>query len=699
MINHSSFPFVRFTLFFTLGIVGYHYLGESVLIGWFLLSIAFVLYTFLAFKNSYKYRTVISFLVLFVLFGLGAKRLEYFKDEKRVDHLLYQPDSIKAYKAILVDEPEVKSNSIKSKLQVYSVLNGGIWKPASGLVNGYLDKVKGADLVYGDMLFLEGNPQLTSPPANPGEFDYKGYLAYNRIHHQHFVGEKFTEIGYRAPNWFVAQPNKLRSICVQRLSNLITDDYARGVTLALVLGVKDELEDDLIQAFSATGAMHVLAVSGLHVGIIYAILLALLKRFGLSGRKHRWLLAIISISTLWLYALLTGLSPSVLRAVTMFTFVALGQAAHRKSSIYNTLAASAMALLIYNPYLIMSVGFQLSYLAVFGIVYLQPRLYNLFKVNNMVLDKVWAITCVSIAAQVATAPLSMLYFHQFPSYFLLSNLFVIPAAFIILIAGLVLLTVSSISVLASALGGLLTKFIMGLNGIVIWVSELPESTIEGIYLSILDTWLIYATIICLLLWLSKKSLIYLKYATLMCSFFFTSQLFHFSRYANSTEFNVLKVSNASVMDFRSGFQSKVFSDSSFLQDENIQRFHLYPKRLLSGSRQRPAEDDLSVASEHFDFGSLFVFDQRVYFRLNKEIEDYKQVDIPIEVDCLILGNNVLFNLKQLSDEIDFKTLIIDSTNNWYVDDQLVKQSKELNLNYHSIRQDGYYSERWKNNNL
>ncbi len=694
MVNFSAYPFLRFAFCFALGIVGYHYIGESLLVNWYFLTAAMLVYLFLAFKNSHKNQFLLALLAMFMLFGLGTKRLESFKDEKRADHLLHLTDTIKAYKVFINEAPQMKSNSLKCEVNVVSIFNGVDWLPASGLVNVYLDSESSDGLVFGDMLFIEGEPLVTSPPANPGEFDYKSYLVYNRIHHQQFVGNGFSKIGHKQVNWVQKKANELRGFCATRISELITDDYAKGVTLALVLGVKDELDDDLINAFSATGAMHVLAVSGLHVGIIYAILLMLLKRFGFSETKHRWSIACISISVLWFYALLTGLSPSVLRAVTMFTFVALGRATLRKGSIYNTLAASALVLLLYNPYLIMSVGFQLSYLAVFGIVYLQPRFYQLISTKNYLLDKVWAITCVSLAAQIATAPLSLLYFHQFPSYFLLSNLIVIPAAFVVLISGLLLLAFSAVSFLASALGWLLTKFIVLLNTLVVWVSELPGSTIEGVYMSILDTWLIYGCVIALILLVARKRFQYLWYALLMCLFFSASQFAHFSSYANTNEFSILKVSNSSVFDFRSGFDSKLIGDSLFTVNEEKQRFHLYPKRLRSGSKQRVADDRLSVQYTSLNGGSIFVFDNRVFLHLDKEVEDYEKLKMPIKVDCLILGNNVRFDLELLERYVDFKRLIIDSTNNWYIDSQLVKKSEALGINYHSIRQNGYYSEQW-----
>lgn len=695
----SAFPLLRLTICFALGIVGCHYLGSSVLIPWELLGAGSVLYFFLSTKRSFKYQFALASLAFFLLFGFGTQRLTGFKAEARPDHLIHQADSIESYKAIIAESPQVKEKSVSCRLEVYQVLIGDNWKSSEGVVSAYLDLDKGRDLKYGDLVYVTGKPEATTPPANPGEFDYRGYLIYNRIHHQQFVGDRFAVIGHESPNWFVTKAKHLRSQSVEIINSLIIDDRARGITLALVLGVKDDLQDDVIQAFSATGAMHVLAVSGLHVGIIYGIVFLVLKRIGLSNRKYRWWLAILSMLILWAYALLTGLSPSVLRAVTMFSFIAVGRALSRNTNIYNTLAASALALLLYNPYLIMSVGFQLSYLAVFGIVYIQPKLYASIKIDHWLIDKVWAITCVSIAAQLATGPLSILYFHQFPAYFLLSNLFIIPAAFVILVSGLLLLVTSPISIVATALGWLLTKFIVTVNGLVFWVSQLPGSTLNGIYLSILDTWLIYVLMCCSIVFLVKRRFMYIKYALVFSLVFSVSQLWHFSQFAQTNEFSVMDVSGSRVLDFRSGFKSYLVTDSAFIDDDERQKFHLQPKRLLSGSPQQPKNDELKIVEVFTPLGTLITFKGKKILYLDQKVLSRLKSSASIDVDWLILGKNALNDLSQLEGKISFNQLIIDPTNSWYIDRALVNQSDSLNINYHSIRQDGYFSKRWKRSNL
>lgn len=685
MSTFQRFPFVRFAFFFAIGIVCRHYLGEVVLLPIYLLLGLLLVYLFLLFRNSLKYQNFLALLSFLLLFSLGAYRLEVFliKDD-------WPSKEILAYKAQLISEPEEKKNSTRAVLQTYEILTDSGWMEQESRVNAYFEKGSSAKLSYGDLVMVEGIPNRTTPPANPGEFDYRNYLSYQNIHFQQFIGDRFTVIGHEEPNWFVARAITIRNYCVAQLSQYIRNDQSRAVVLALVLGVKDELDNELIQSFSATGAMHVLAVSGLHVGIIYGILFWLLKALRLHRRKYRWLVAFISILVLWVYALLTGLSPSVLRAVTMFSFVALGRALFRNGNIYNTLSLSALALLLYNPYLIMSVGFQLSFLAVFGIVYLHPKIYGLWKLDNWFLDKVWSITCVSIAAQLATGPLSMLYFHQFPTYFLVSNLFIIPAAFAILIGGLVLLATSVLPAIAGFIGMILGEVVSGVNWLVTKVSQFPNSTIDGVYFSILDTWLVYAVLIGLILFFVLKRRSYLQLGFICALCFAISQILHFEEYANSFEISVLNASNHSVIDIRAGFDGKAVANQEFLDDPESQQFSLSGKRLLSGVRQKVEEDQLIIPHTDLPFGELMVFDGKSILWVNQEVSQVQLAEIA--PDFLILSNNAVNDLGSFQGA---KHIILDKSNAFYTQRRLMEQAKENELNIHQVSTNGYFSSLWR----
>ncbi|KYG81986.1 competence protein ComEC [Roseivirga ehrenbergii] len=692
-MNFNSFPFIRFSAAFILGVVVYHYGHEWIDIKIWLPITLFIVYVFLALRNSKRFQYVLSVFALVILFCSGFLRLKEHRLDNSPDHLLHFNQEIEAYRAVIYEEPAVKANSINVRLEVTDVFTEK-WQAASGYVNAYVGKEVGENLQYGDILLVKGSPNLTEAPANPGEFNFKNYLVYNNIFHQQFIGESFQWLGHDVPwwEWPISASIRIRNQCAELLKARISDPDARGVLLAITLGVKDELDTELQTSFSAAGAMHVLAVSGLHVGIIYGIILLIFKRLKLNAWKRRWWMAIISIVLLWCYAFITGLSPSVLRAVTMFSFVAIAKAKNTNSSIYNTLAASAFVLLCWNPYLIMSVGFQLSYLAVFGIVYLQPKFYNLFDIHNYWLDKIWAISCVSLAAQIATAPLSILYFHQFPSYFLFSNLFVIPAAFAMLIMGLAVLALGGIPYLGEAINWLTESFVRIVNWLVHWVRWLPGSTLDGIHLTTGETWLIYAVIIMLIILLTERQFKYLMWALSFCLLFVFSQVNHWGSYRNA-EFSVLNVSGESVLDFRVGNKSKLVADTSFSQNLDRIQFHLEPKRQLAGSSLLPSEDQLELAIEDLNGHQLIVFQGQRIFKLNQKIE--VEFERPVEVDYLILSNESVYDLADLEGDFEFQELIIDKSNRKFLADKLTNQAETLNLKVHSIYRDGYYSRIWK----
>lgn len=194
---------------------------------------------------------------------------------------------------------------------------------------------------------------------------------------------------------------------------------------SISFGARDDVDKDTIQSFTNTGVIHVLAVSGMNVGLIY-IVLDFLFRFLKSGRAGSFIHTLLMITGIWGYTIITGMSASILRAAVMFTFVIVGNSLRRNSNIINSLAVSAFILIAYNPAIIRDVGFQLSYAALLSIVVIQPYIYKLIFFRNMPADKVWLLLSVTFAAQLGTLPFTLLYFHQFPVYFWLANLIVVP---------------------------------------------------------------------------------------------------------------------------------------------------------------------------------------------------------------------------------------------------------------------------------
>jgi competence protein ComEC len=442
MFFWNPFPFLRISLATAGGILlAYNFPDSLSHAHLFCLGFAllFALSLFWASKRASKFTQYLSGLFLILFFAtFGYMLLEQHEESKKEDHLL-NINGIEYWQGKVEGWLEERENTFRAEVQVEKVFCNGEWKKASGRVLTYFSKptVDTLDIQYGTELLLANAPRIVDPPMNPEEFDYQRYLANQQIFHQHFVGTNPIEVlGQNPSNPVLHKAYQLRSFYRDKLSENIAGEQEQSIVLALLLGIKDGLDHDLKEAFSAAGAMHILAVSGLHVGIIFLVLSSMfsfLKTRG--GKKGIFLFLLINLAALWLYALLAGASPSVLRASTMFSMILLTQSFSRKSNIYNSLALAAFVLLIYDPFLLFSVGFQLSFLAVFGIVFIQPKLSRLLVFDSWLMQKGWELTAVSIAAQLATFPLGLLYFHRFPNFFLISNLVVIPGAFAILFVG------------------------------------------------------------------------------------------------------------------------------------------------------------------------------------------------------------------------------------------------------------------------
>jgi competence protein ComEC len=420
----------------------------------------------------------------------------------------------------VIDRLVEKENSYKTILEIKSAL-GEKESNCKGKILAYFRKNESVkSLVYGDELIIENKINKVEGARNPNQFDYSQYLDLNQINYQVFLDSNtWQKTEVNSGNFLITYSQKMR----EKLYNYLVENGVEGKELkvgsALLLGYRENLDKELVKSYSSAGAMHVLAVSGLHVGILYLLLSNFSNLF--KKLKHsRYLIAVLLISSLWFYALMTGLSASVMRSSTMFTFIIIGdKLLSRKVSIYNTLAVSAVVLLIIDPYMIYQVGFQLSYAAVLGIVYLQPKLYKLIYFNNSIAQKIWAISCVSLAAQIATVPMSLYYFHQFPVYFFVSNLVVIPSAILIFYLGIGLFVVAPFGGFSLVIGKILNFLLWVLNEAIFLTEKLAYSLIEEIALSIVETYLLYLTIFLFLISIYFRKAKFL-YATLFLSFVF-----------------------------------------------------------------------------------------------------------------------------------------------------------------------------------
>lgn len=382
------------------------------------------------------------------------------------------------YSATVLEILQEKPKSYQSVLKISAFFrNDSIFKTNEKVMVYFAKSEKASRLKPGEQIVFDKTPQPVENSIDLNGFDYAGYLERKRIYRQVYLPDsRWIESGMFTHNFLIlAERTRLQMLEIFRNQDL--GEKELNVLSALTLGYKRGLDPETKRVFSAAGAMHVLAVSGLHVGIVFMILSFFLS-FLKKRKRGEIAYLLVMITSLWCFAFLTGLSPSVSRAAAMFTIVVIASVFKKSSNIYQSLVASAFVLLLLNPNNLFEVGFQLSYAAVFGIVFLQPRLNKIFTFRFRVSRYFWALLTTSVAAQIATFPLSAFYFNQFPTFFWVSNLVVIPAAGILIPLGISLLFFGGIPLIAVPLTKI-TGFVLQL------VIQFLE-TVEKFPLSVLE---------------------------------------------------------------------------------------------------------------------------------------------------------------------------------------------------------------------
>ncbi len=609
----------------------------------YLYYIVFILIIFYFFSK--KFRTLQSFLgitVLSIIFVIAVK----LKTEKFDPlHINNTKETINYYKGIIDNEPEEKEKTYKYTLLVTQIFTKNGWQTATGKVLTYIYKDKiNTKPKYGDIILFKGKPDTTTHPKNPGEFNLKNFYSFHQIYNQKFCSfNDLIIIGNQPRNQLILVAINIRSWAEKLFKSYIKSDREQKVASALILGIKGTLDWEIMQAYANTGTMHVLAVSGLHVGIIYEILLLLC--FWSKKFKHGSVLkAVFLLTALWFYALVTGLCPSILRSVTMFSFIILAEAMHRKSNIYNTLAASCLFLLLFNPYMILEVGFQLSYLAVLGIVYIQPKIYELINTEELeinvskyefvnkslhfIIDWTWAISCISLAAQVATFPLGILYFHQFPTYFLISNLVVIPAALGIMWVGLSFVFLSYFDGVAKILGFCIEKTVFLLNNLIIFIEDLPFSVWEGLSISVLNTWHIYILILLFFVWITFYKFQYFITFSITFIALMISLTYRIIETKNQNNITIYAINKGYAIDKFIGHSRQSFVDSNTIKNPSKMQFHILNNRWNSYVNEESNFENLEIIHKQ---NILFVYQNKSFFVYKYYTQKFKNIHFDYKI--------------------------------------------------------------------
>ncbi|MCC2548686.1 ComEC family competence protein [Hymenobacter sp. BT175] len=627
LIPWASYPFVRLVLALMAGIMAHLYLSPlpellPALLGLVLLYGGVQLWA--SRRPGPGATDAAGLLALLTVFGAGLALTQHATESRLPNHLGRFGQEVEFYQAVVNDYTVSRPATYATTVRVSAVRVRGRWMEAIGGIRVSIPRDPAlAPPRYGDVWLVRGAPAPAKAPLNPGEFDYRRYLSYHQIYHQQFIHpDQYRRIGFRPPSLAVAVSMRAARQLEGVFRRYVRQKREYALASALVLGIKDEVDPETKQAYANTGTTHIMAVSGLQVGLLFTLITALLRR--LFGRVpgFRYWSAGVGLAVIWTYAFLTGLSPSVLRAAVMFSFIIVARATGRHSPMYNTLAVAAFVLLCYDPYLVADVGFQLSFLAVLSIVYLQPRIASWLHITewaaarsgpwqpqyvrwswqqgSRVLNWIWQATALSLAAQVATFPLGLFYFHQFPLSFLFSNLVAVPISSgavyvglgllvvkgVVGLLGLVLPAASWLDYLPQAVAWLFEQLIWLFNEYIFWIGRtMPGALIKDIHVTAPQAWLLFGIILLLLTFLAARHLAWLGAACTLLGLLMGSRVWAARQLTADEQFVVYSIPRRSVCGFWQGARADIVMVDSLPLSETERTYRVLPGIIQREGRQ------------------------------------------------------------------------------------------------------------------
>lgn len=697
---YRQIPFSRLLLPLVVGIIlaikvplPFNQFQLSIVLAILLVSILFTIII----KANWSFRWVFGSLVTIFLLVAGIFLTAEFKKESEIE------DGEEGRYIIRLVEPiEDRTTSLRALAQVTANHSNGVWKPLREKVMVYFSSSDSLakTLNYGSLLAIQS--KFTSPPGpiNPNQFDYRKYLSRQQIHRVAFISSgSWMQVGSQS-NRIVNLSYSVRDKMLALFQRMGIDGENLAVLSALTMGYKSLLDDETQRVFSASGAMHILAVSGLHVGILFTTLSAFL--FFLSRIKRgKYIKAFILICFLWIYAFFTGLSPSVIRASLMFSLVIIGNAYNRNTNIYNTLSSSAFLILAINPMLITNVGFQLSYVAVLSIVFFYPHFYKSLYIKNRWIDSVWSLICVSFAAQLGTFALGLYYFNQFPNYFLLTNLYAIPLAFIVLYLAIALIVLSPIAYVSDLLGWLLDGSLSLLNYLIRLTESLPYSTSTGISISVSQTIFLILGIISISVFIENRKSRYLFGLLIFLLVFFIEHAYNTISRFDTKEIVVFGQRQASIIGFKKGdslllnisdtVSSDKLKEHLFAYDGYIKVMGVNPIVI-----DMPFDDRLNSKSDYgletFEnkLGQWFYFNQKlVFIPTGKNIDNFSSFS-PLSVDILLYNTSSNKKIEKILELVNPNVVVIDATVPIWQYESIYEKLNMKGINAHYIPTQGAY---------
>lgn len=677
-VDFQRHPFLRLLLPLVLGIVCGDLFPNVALREYYgvlsavLLSVLFLLY-------RYKQPFWFSCCVSLTLVAIG-----YFHMSAVWCATAFEPSTEKCvHKVRLLDDAELKARSTMCKVEVLdSYLSDSCRADVpKGFFLLYFPKnVESATLRCGDELLVM--TQLTPPrnSGNPDEFDYVKYLRRSGGAGTAYVPDGHWQVvGHDAERSFTQQAMGYRKRVVEQLRYLGFKEDNLAVLSALLLGDKEGLSDEIVETYAVSGASHVLALSGLHIGFLYALLFFLLSPLWKWKSWMKPVAILLIVLLLWLFAFFTGLSSSVVRSVTMFTIMSVAMLMRKDPLSLNVVAASAFLMLLVNPAWLFNVGFQLSYSAVVAILLLQPKLASLWQVENRLLRYVWGLLTVSVAAQIGTMPWVMFYFSRFSTHFLLTNLWVIPLVSVVLYAAVLMLLLTPFPTLQVAFAPVVDWLLSLQHGGLRMIEQLPYSSIDGICIDGWEVLLLFAAIFAFYyLWhsFSVRRMQLFLFSLLISVVYHTVQTHCNAPHASIAFYNMRN--NPVVHCLTDGKHSWLVGTDSLPNVENV-------KSMLTSYWLKMRLETPQSIGEGYSDANIQVQDRILTYggkRVCLLYDDFwkkKTVDAPLHVDVLFVSKGYKGGVKELCELFAFDNVVIDSSLTGYYREKITQDCRELNI--------------------
>ncbi|MDR1583748.1 MAG: ComEC family competence protein [Prevotellaceae bacterium] len=683
-------PFVRITVPLLFGIICQYLLFPLQISG--LLFIAVFLISLLALQlfkvyqqYSFTWLYGLHYYLIFFFLGISLVQSNPLKTAIPLNEENY-------FELLVTENPAYNDNSLRLdvKIRAFST-NGENWTKCNELSIIYMSKDSALKFSPGDVLVCKTVFNEVSAPQNLEEFDYREYLRRKKIFSTSFVNpENVTVVDSGQISFYRKFIFNLQQYSLETLQKAQLKSEELAVALALLIGDKRFLEDDLRDSYTNSGTIHLLAVSGLHVGIVFMILNFML-RFMDRKKKLRLIKGFIILISLWIYASVAGLASSIVRASTMFSIFVVADMANKSKSTYNNIALSCFIMCLSNPYVIFESGFQLSYLAVLGIVYFQPKFMKPFHNCNKFVKPLVECMTVTLAAQLGTLPVILYIFKVFPMYFMLSNLILVPYTSVVMYVGALVIALSWQPFLLFISGFVLNYSIYLMNWIVKFFDRLPNSTIDGIYINGIQCTLLITGILSLAFLFSfKKRICFVAVLASMIGIF-SIGAFHSYKASSHKEFGVFGVKRAFYAYFIEN--GKGFSIRDTVSVNNSFDFNTKSYLITRGFRSEQDLNNLSLTDSipNLYKGVLLFSGKKIAFSSQLTVNN-EFSETPLNVDYLYITQRQ--NIKPETVLSCYNPAKIIIANNMPASKitEWIKIAESRKIPYHSIKTEGGFRE-------